>query len=72
MLFELSPLIVWTVFWIVNIYFEFQINIFSNNTDIVKSQFLHNNDNHNIKVIAIACVFSKNSWAKIKSWTGKL
>ena len=34
--FELSPLIVWIALWIVNTYFEFQVNIFSNNRDISK------------------------------------
>ena len=34
--FELSPLIVWIALWIVNKYFEFQVNIFSNDRDITK------------------------------------
>ena len=38
MQFELSPLIVWIVFWIVNTYSEFQVNIFSSNRDIAKCQ----------------------------------
>ena len=32
--FELSLLIVWNAFWIVNTHPEFQANIFSNNRDI--------------------------------------
>ena len=38
--FESSSLIVWTALWIVNTYSEFQENIFSNNRDITKCQFL--------------------------------
>ena len=34
--FELSPLIVWIALWIVNTYFDFQINIFGNDRDITK------------------------------------
>ena len=38
MYFELSPSIVWIALWIVNTYFKFQVNIFSNDRDITKSQ----------------------------------
>ena len=34
--FELSPLIVWIALWIVNTNSEFQVNIFSNNTEILQ------------------------------------
>ena len=52
--FELSPLIVWIVLWIVNTYSEFQVNIFSNKRDITKCQFLHNDaDADDAKAIAI-------------------
>ena len=34
--FELSPLIAWIAFWIVNTNFEFQENIFSTSRDITK------------------------------------
>ena len=53
------PLIVRIVLWIVNIYSEFQVNIFSNKRDITKCQFLHNEaddddaDDNDAKAIAI-------------------
>ena len=56
--FELSPLIVWIALLIVNTFSEFQVNIFGNNGDITKCQFLHTNDNNNAKAIAIPWVFS--------------
>ena len=34
--FELSPLTEWIGLWIVNIYAEFQVNIFSNKRDITQ------------------------------------
>ena len=40
-----------------NTYSEFQVNIFSNNRDITKCQFLHHDD---AKAIAIPRVFSEN------------
>ena len=46
--------------WIVNTHSEFQVNIFSNNRDITKCQFLHA-DNTAAKAIAISQVFSKNN-----------
>ena len=50
--FELSPLIVWIAPWIVNRYFDFQVNIFSNHKDITKCQsFLHDDDNDDAKAI---------------------
>ena len=54
--FELSASIVWIALWIVNTYSEFQVNIFSNNRDITKCQFLHHDDDDNnddAKAIAI-------------------
>ena len=62
--FELTPLIVWIALRIVNTYFKFQINIFSNDRDITKCQFLHHDD----KVIAIPRVFSDNSRADMISF----
>ena len=47
--FELSPLIVWIVLWIVS---EFQVNIFSNKKRYYK-MFLHNDDNDDAKALAI-------------------
>ena len=35
---ELSPFIVWIALWIMNTYFEFQVNICYNNRDITKCQ----------------------------------
>ena len=34
---KLSPLIVWIALWIVNKHSEFQVNIFSNNGDIINA-----------------------------------
>ena len=63
--FELSPLIVWIALWIVNTNYEFQINIFNNNTDIAKCQrFCMTTDNDDVKAIAIPRVFHENSRAK--------
>ena len=39
----LPPLLVWVPLLIVNNYSEFQVNIFNNNRDIRKCQFLHEN-----------------------------
>ena len=65
--FELSPLVVWIVLWIENTYSEFQVNIFSNNRDIIKCySFLHHDDNNDAKAIASSPVFSENSRAKKK------
>ena len=48
---------------------DFQVNIFGDNRDITKSQFLHDdnnddNDNDDAKAMAIPWVFSKTSRAK--------
>ena len=41
----LPPLLVWVPLLVVNNYSEFQVNIFSNNRDIIKCQsFLHDDD----------------------------
>ena len=63
--FELSPSIIWPALWIVNTYTVFQVNIFSNETDIKKmSKFLHHNDdNGDAKAEAIPEVFPGNSRA---------
>ena len=65
--FKLSPLLVLIALLIVNTYSEFQVNIFSNNRDITKYQFLHanyNNDADDAKAIAMPWVFYENSQAK--------
>ena len=60
-LFELSPLTVWIALWIVNTCSKCQANIFSNNGDIKKYQFLHNEDKADAK--AIRLVFSEDGRA---------
>ena len=52
-------------------YSEFQVNIFSNDRDITKCQFLHDAED-DAKVMAIPWVFSENSWAKNKQHTTNL
>ena len=60
---ELFPLFVCIYLCIVNIYFEFQIYMFSNGGDMTTyQQFLYNNDA--AKAIAIPSVSSENSRAK--------
>ena len=59
---ELSPLFVHIALFVVNIYFEFQVYMFSNGRDMTKGHsFLHEDD---AKAIAISWVFSENSRAK--------
>ena len=59
----MSPLSVWIALSIVNTYYEFEVNIFSNNRDIKKClKFLQDNDDG--KAIAVPWVFSENSRAK--------
>ena len=55
--FELSPLIIWIVLWIVKTYSEFHVYIFSYNRDYKMSKFLHGKDD--AKAIAIPLVFSE-------------
>ena len=60
--FELSPLIVWIVIWMVNTHSEFQVNIFINNRYYKMSQFLHHDDdNADAKAVEIPLVFKENS-----------
>ena len=69
---KLFPLYVQFPLFIVNIYFERYVYMFSNGRDMTKCQFLHNNDNaDNPKAIAIPRVFSENSRAnnRPKSYT---
>ena len=69
---ELSPLFVHIPLLIVNIYFEFQVYMFSNGRDNYDkmSQFLNDDDNHdddgndNRKAITTPQVFSENSRAE--------
>ena len=63
--FELSPVIVWIAFWIVNTYFESRVNIFCNNIDITKCQSFcvdadEDADGDDVKAIATPRVFSEN------------
>ena len=57
--FEMSPLIVWIALWKVNTFCEFQVNIFSNNRDVTKYQFLHADDDadDDDKAIVIPRIF---------------
>ena len=63
---ELSPLFVHIPLFKVNIYFEFQVYMFSKGKDMTKCQFLHND----IMTIAIPQVFFENSRAKIEICVG--
>ena len=63
-------LVVWIALWIVSTHSKFQVNVSSNNTDITKCQFLH--DNSNGKAIAIPRVFSENSRAKKGGYSAKM
>ena len=64
---DLSLLFVHILLFIVNIYFEFQVYMYSNGRYMTKFQSLHhddNDDNNTTKAIAIPQVFSQNSQAK--------
>ena len=58
--FELSLLIVWIALWIANTYSKFQVNIFSNDREITKWQYLRDDDYDDAKAIAVSRIFSNN------------
>ena len=60
---QLSPLSVYISHFTVNMYFQFQLYIFTNGWDTINCQFLHDNDN--TKAIVKPPVFSENSRAKM-------
>ena len=60
---ELLPLFIHIPLFRVNIYFEFQVYIFSNGREMIKmSTFLHDNDNANMNIYfefqVYTCMFS--------------
>ena len=67
---ELSPLFVQIPLFILNIYFEFQVYMFSNGRDMTKCHSFcittttTTTDNYDAKTIAIPWVFSENCRAK--------
>ena len=64
---ELSPLFVHNLLFIVKIYFDFQVYMFSNDRGMTKSPSFFiddDNENYDAKAIAIPWVFFENSQAK--------
>ena len=60
--FELSTLIVWIVLWIVNTYSDVhKVNIFINNRYYKMSEFVHDDDNDDAKVLVIPWGFLKTA-----------
>ena len=59
----LPPLLVWVSLLIVNNYFEFQVNIFSNNRDIRKCKSFRNAADDDARAMTILRRFFENSRA---------